>query len=53
VFLISDHARPTTAVLLAEGRALRDPLSNETIRVDNGRATVSVPAHGVRMLLVD
>ncbi len=52
VFLASDASRNTTAVLLADGTALRDPLSNDTIRIDHGRATIPMPARGVRMFVV-
>jgi beta-galactosidase len=52
VFVVSDAERAVTAVLLAEGKSLRDPLANETLSVTNGRAHVSVPPRGVRMLIV-
>ncbi|HWU90520.1 MAG TPA: hypothetical protein VN253_24815, partial [Kofleriaceae bacterium] len=55
VFIASDAPRPATAVLLAsEGaRGLRDPLTAERIRIASGRASISVPPRGVRMLIVD
>jgi beta-galactosidase len=52
VFVVSDHPRATTAVLFADGASLRDPIANETLRIDGGRATIPMPARGVRMLIV-
>jgi beta-galactosidase len=52
VFVASDHPRAANAVLFADGAALRDPLANETIPIEAGRATIAMPPHGVRMLLV-
>jgi beta-galactosidase len=52
VFVVSDAERPVTAVLVAEGSSLRDPLAGETLRITNGRAQVSLPPRGVRMLIV-
>jgi beta-galactosidase len=55
VFAISDTATPVTAVLHADDRArsLRDALSGEALRVADGRVTVALPAHGVRMFVVE
>jgi beta-galactosidase len=55
VFVASDVARPANAVLLvdATARTLRDPFSHERIVVTDGRATISLPARGVRMLIVE
>jgi hypothetical protein len=52
VFVISDAPKPTTAVLLTgDATMLRDPFSGEQIRIAGGRATISLPTRGVRMLL--
>lgn len=55
VFVVSDAARPASAILLAgEGaRRLRDPFTSERIGVAGGRATIAVPPRGVRMLVVE
>jgi beta-galactosidase len=55
VFVASDVARPTTAVLLVDEatRALRDPFGHERILIDTGRATIQLAALGVRMLVVE
>lgn len=53
VFVVSDAVRATTAVLLADGKTLRDPLANQTLRIEGGRATVPMPPRGVRMLIVE
>ncbi|HET9623529.1 MAG TPA: beta-galactosidase [Kofleriaceae bacterium] len=55
VFVASDAAAPASAVLRvdATARALRDPFSHERIPAAAGRATISVPARGVRMLVVE
>jgi beta-galactosidase len=55
VFVVSDAARATTAVVLADAgvAALRDPLAGERVRIVDGRATVAMPAGGVRMLIVE
>jgi beta-galactosidase len=53
VFVVGDNPRATTAILFADGTALRDPLAKETIRIDNGRATIPMPPRGVRMFIVD
>lgn len=53
VFVCSDADRPVTAVLFADGRTLRDPLANEMIAVVDGRAAISLPPRGVRMLIVE
>lgn len=54
VFLISDAAKPTSAVLLTEPTTdwLRDPFSNERLTVTAGRVTIAMPALGVRMFVV-
>jgi beta-galactosidase len=51
VFVVSDADKPTTAVLVADGASLRDPLANETVMIVGGRASLSMPARGVRMLI--
>ena len=55
VFVASDQARPASAVLLVDPttRSLRDPFSHERIAIADGRATISLPAQGVRMLIVE
>jgi beta-galactosidase len=55
VFVASDLARPAQAVLLVDEStaALRDPFGHERIVVDAGRATIALPARGVRMLIVE
>jgi hypothetical protein len=55
VFVVSDAAKPASAVLLTGERArqLRDPFTAERIGIDGGRATVAVPPRGVRMLIVE
>ena len=53
VFVTSDADRGTTAVLLADCTSLRDPLTNERLRVIDGRATVPMAPRGVRMLIVE
>jgi beta-galactosidase len=55
VFVASDAAKPTQAVLLVDEatRALRDPFSHERLAVAGGRATIAVPARGIRMLVVE
>jgi beta-galactosidase len=54
VFVASDAAKPTSAVLLAgEAKQLRDPFTAEHIRVTGGRATIALPPRGVRMLVVE
>ena len=52
VFLVSDAARAVTATLFADGASLRDPLGTEVIAIVDGRASVPMPARGVRMLVV-
>jgi len=53
VFVISSATRAVSAVLLAEGTSLRDPLSAETVPVVDGRATIALVARGVRMFVVE
>jgi beta-galactosidase len=55
VFVASDADAPASAVLRVDdtARALRDPFSHERIPATAGRATISVPARGVRMLIVE
>ena len=53
VFVTSDAAKPTTAVLLADGTALRDPFTSERIAITAGRASIAMPARGVRLLIVE
>jgi beta-galactosidase len=55
VFVVSDAEKPVTASLLASETAttLRDPLANETLRVQGGKLAVALPPRGVRMLIVD
>ncbi len=53
VFVVSDANKLTSAVLVVgEATSLRDPFSHERIRIVEGRATLSLPPRGVRMLLV-
>jgi beta-galactosidase len=55
VFVASDAASPAQAVLLVgeTARTLRDPFSHERIVVAGGRATISLHARGIRMLVVE
>lgn len=55
VFVVSDADRPVTAVVLADehAKALRDPLAQETLRVDGGKLAVAMPPRGARMLIVE
>jgi beta-galactosidase len=54
VILTSDVPRPVNAVLLVErGRKLRDPFTPEPLRVDGDRATIALPARGVRLLVIE
>jgi len=55
VFVASDVDKPASAVLLVDAttRALRDPFSHERVAIDDGRATLALPARGVRMLIVE
>jgi beta-galactosidase len=55
VFVVSDAAKPVTAVVFASEAAtsLRDPFTNETLRVTGGKVSVAMHAGGVRMLIVD
>lgn len=54
VFVVSDAPKATSAVLLVDEHAktLSDPLSKDAVRVTDGRATLAMPARGVRMLVV-
>ncbi|HEY4058072.1 MAG TPA: alpha-amylase family protein [Kofleriaceae bacterium] len=53
VIVVNDSAKAVSAALLAEGRALRDPLSKETVAIADGRAILSVAPYGVRFLIVE
>jgi hypothetical protein len=55
VFLVSDAAKPVTAVLLVAETAtsLRDPFTSETLRPQDGKLSVAMPPRGVRMLIVE
>jgi len=55
VFVVSDADRSVTAVVLADehAKALRDPLAQETLRVDGGKLAVAMQPRGVRMLVVE
>ncbi|HWO23883.1 MAG TPA: alpha-amylase family protein [Kofleriaceae bacterium] len=54
VFVVSDAAKPASAVLLAgEAKQLRDPFTAERVRVTGGRATIALPPRGVRMFIVE
>lgn len=54
VFVVSDAAKATNAVLLVDEhtKTLSDPLSKDAVRISDGRATIAMPARGVRMLVV-
>ena len=52
VFVTSSAAKPVTATLLAEGAWLRDPFGG-TIPITDGRAAIPMPAHGIRMFIVE
>ena len=52
LFLINESPRPASAVVLADDRAtLRDPLTSESFRVAEGKATIPIGASGVRLLI--
>src|SRR5262249_50604413 len=55
VFVASDLTKPATAVLLVDEatRTLRDPFSHERIVAADGKATIALPAGGIRMLVVE
>ncbi|MGN6110345.1 MAG: beta-galactosidase [Kofleriaceae bacterium] len=55
VFVVSDAPREVSAVLLAGDHAhqLRDPLAAERHLVVAGKVTVTVPARGVRLFIVE
>ncbi|HEY4181981.1 MAG TPA: alpha-amylase family protein [Kofleriaceae bacterium] len=53
VFVTNDAPKAVTAILLADGNALRDPLSKETLPVTNGRATIALGPHAVRLFVVE
>jgi beta-galactosidase len=53
VFVTSDAPRGVTAVLLAEASALRDALTGERVRVEQGRAQLPLQPRGVRMWIVE
>lgn len=53
VIVASDSPKATSAVLLADGHTLRDPIARETLRIDEGRATIPLPPYGVRFFIVD
>jgi hypothetical protein len=55
VFVASDATKPVSAVLLTgeKARQLRDPFTSERIRIASGRATIPVPARGIRMFVVE
>jgi beta-galactosidase len=55
VFVASDAAKPTNAVLLVDEttRGLRDPFARGRIAPAAGKAQVALPPRGVRMLIVE
>jgi len=55
VFVASDLVKPATAVLLVDDttRTLRDPFSHERLVVADGKATIALPARGIRMFVVE
>jgi beta-galactosidase len=54
VFVVSDAPKHVTAVVLAgDATSVRDPLAGETLRIEDGRINVAMPARGVRMLIVE
>ena len=55
VFVVSDAVKAVTAIVLASesAQSLRDPLANETLRVDGGKVSVPMPSRGVRLLIVE
>jgi len=55
VFVASDLAKPATAVLLVDEatRTLRDPFSHERIVAADGKASIALPARGIRMFVVE
>ncbi|HEY4241359.1 MAG TPA: beta-galactosidase [Kofleriaceae bacterium] len=54
VLLVSDAREARVAILVADSAAtgLHDPFTNERLRITGGRANVSLPPRGVRLLLV-
>lgn len=54
VFILSDAAVARTATLLVPPNTrLREPFTSEAIAPVNGKASIAVPARGVRMYVVD
>lgn len=55
VFVVSDADKAVTATVLASETAttLRDPTSNDVLRVDGGKLSVLMPPRGVRMFVVE
>ena len=54
VFVVSDAPKQVTATLLTDAATamLRDPFTNEQLRVVAGKVSIAIPARGVRMLLI-
>jgi len=55
VFVVSDADRPTTATLVVDPatKSLRDPFAPDRPRIAAGKATIALPAHGVRLFVID
>ncbi|MCX5746902.1 MAG: beta-galactosidase [Proteobacteria bacterium] len=53
VIASSEAGAPVTAIVRAVGRALRDPLTGEQLAITGGRASIALPAGGVRFFVVE
>jgi hypothetical protein len=53
VFVANPADRAISAVLLAEGASLRDPLASDTLRIADGRASIPLSPRSVRMFVVE
>ncbi len=51
VFATCDASRPVTAIVHGDAAALRDAVTGERVAVTGGRATIAMPAGGVRMFI--
>ena len=54
VFVTNDAAKSVTATLLAgDASSLRDPFTKDVLRTTGGKVSLALPAHSVRMLIVE
>jgi hypothetical protein len=53
VFVASDAAKPTTAVLLCGAGTLRDAFSAERVIPTTGKATIALPPRGIRLFVIE